>query len=57
MLIPVLLVRKSLFVVPFSKDDHFVGREDILANIDMTDKRAPPLQHQRVAIVGLGGVG
>ena len=57
MLTPVLLVRKSLFVVPFSKDDHFIGREDVFANIEMTDKRAPPPRHCRMAIVGLGGVG
>ena len=57
MLTPVLLVRKSLFVVPFSKDDHFIGREDVLANIDMADKRTPLPRHCRVAIVGLGGIG
>ena len=57
MLTPVFVVRKSLFVVPFSKDDHFIGREDVFANIDMTDKRVPMPRHCRMAIVGLGGVG
>ncbi|KAF2730992.1 hypothetical protein EJ04DRAFT_443952, partial [Polyplosphaeria fusca] len=45
----------TLFTVPFSRDDHFVGREDAIANI--SSKRAASPNHSRIALVGLGGVG
>ncbi|KAJ4301286.1 hypothetical protein N0V90_003377 [Kalmusia sp. IMI 367209] len=43
-----------LFMVPFSRDDCFVGREDIIAEV--SEHRASQT-HPRMALVGLGGVG
>lgn len=43
---------KAAFLVPFDKDDKFVGREDILSKIDERLKNK-----RRVAIAGIGGVG
>ncbi|KAF2715541.1 hypothetical protein K504DRAFT_396977 [Pleomassaria siparia CBS 279.74] len=43
------------FMVPFPRDNWFVGREDTIAKIG--EKRAASLNHTRVALVGLGGVG
>jgi hypothetical protein len=42
-------------MVPFSKDVHFVGRTDIIAEI--SEHRTSSQTHARVALVGLGGVG
>lgn len=50
-----LLASNTLFMVPFAKDDLFVGREDIIAKI--SGRRAAAPTHTRVALVGLGGVG
>ena len=42
----------AIFLLPFERDDHFVGREDILDTITKT------LEVQsRVAVAGIGGVG
>jgi hypothetical protein len=43
------------FIVPFSRDNSFVSREELLADIDVTKKRIS--LHRRAALVGLGGVG
>ncbi|KAF2633913.1 hypothetical protein BU25DRAFT_381757 [Macroventuria anomochaeta] len=44
-------------MVPFPRDDTFVGRKDVLAKIQEIH-RSPALRgHSRVALVGLGGVG
>ncbi|KAF2625654.1 TPR-like protein [Macroventuria anomochaeta] len=48
------LADDALFMVPFSRDDSFVGREDIIAEIS---ERAALQKHTRVALVGLGGIG
>ncbi|EUC36943.1 hypothetical protein COCCADRAFT_86924, partial [Bipolaris zeicola 26-R-13] len=45
----------SLFMVPFSKDNFFIGREDIINKIKERRKAAP--SHTRTALFGLGGVG
>lgn len=45
------------FLVPFSRDYSFIGREDILAMIGVTDKQISTRRHRRAALVGLGGVG
>ncbi|KAI4940646.1 hypothetical protein J4E91_011283 [Alternaria rosae] len=50
-----LLASSALFLVPFARDDMFVGREDIIAKI--SERRAAASSHTRVALVGLGGVG
>ncbi|KAI6439877.1 hypothetical protein MCOR15_011898 [Pyricularia oryzae] len=46
------------FSVPFSRNEHFVGREEILGRLL---KRLPPIAHpdacQRTVIHGLGGIG
>ncbi|KAF2466639.1 uncharacterized protein BDR25DRAFT_327985 [Lindgomyces ingoldianus] len=41
-------------MVPFSRDNCFVGREDIIAEVS---KHRASQTHTRVALVGLGGVG
>ncbi|MCJ1429383.1 hypothetical protein MMC29_007297, partial [Sticta canariensis] len=50
---------KPSSTVPFPKDDMFVGREDIIANIHKRHEQAASQNnvHSRVALVGLGGVG
>lgn len=45
--------RGPLFMVPFYRDDRFVGREEILAELDETLKK----QHRRAVLAGIGGVG
>jgi hypothetical protein len=45
------------FIVPFSQDEHFVGREDILDQLDLGGQQEAPKKHRRQALVGLGGVG
>ncbi|OAL50139.1 kinesin light chain 1 [Pyrenochaeta sp. DS3sAY3a] len=45
----------GLFMVPFSRDDLFVGRKDILTNIG--ERITAVHAHLRTALVGLGGVG
>jgi hypothetical protein len=48
----------ALFMIPFSRDDLFVGREDIIAEISSKrHKQAASRNHTRLALVGLGGVG
>jgi hypothetical protein len=42
-------------MVPFSRDDLFVGRRDIIAKI--SEKQAASRNHTRVALIGLGGIG
>jgi hypothetical protein len=44
-----------LFIMPFSRDALFVGREDILNAIDKYNVSIDT--HVRVALTGLGGVG
>ena len=44
--------RMAHFLVPFGRDDDFVGREDILEQINLKFKT-----QQRVALDGIGGVG
>ncbi|OAF60699.1 hypothetical protein VC83_03636 [Pseudogymnoascus destructans] len=45
------------FIVPFSRDEHFVGREDTLGQLDLGGQQEAPKKHRRHALVGLGGVG
>ncbi|KFZ14930.1 hypothetical protein V502_05841 [Pseudogymnoascus sp. VKM F-4520 (FW-2644)] len=47
----------KLFIVPFSRDEHFVGREDILHQLDLGGQQEALKKHGRHALVGLGGVG
>jgi hypothetical protein len=54
---PILLVSKPSFIVPFLRDSKFVGREDILADINRRHKQANSQGHTSLALVGLGGVG
>lgn len=49
------LASDAMFIVPFARDDLFVGREDIIARI--SERRVAASLHPRVALVGLGGVG
>jgi hypothetical protein len=41
--------------VPFNRDLDFVGRQDILLALE--SRFSPQESHQRVVLVGLGGVG
>jgi hypothetical protein len=50
-----LTTSEARFILPFARDDLFVGREDIVAKI--SERRAAVPTHRRVALVGLGGVG
>ena len=43
---------ESLFLVPFSRDPLFLGREDIMDSVDAKFKT-----ERRVALTGVGGVG
>lgn len=56
---PACSVVAKQFRVPFSQDEHFVGREEILDQLDSGLKGARRTQgkHRRDALVGLGGVG
>lgn len=46
---------KALFMVPFSQDNFFIGREDVIHQIK--ERRKAATSHTRTALVGLGGVG
>ena len=41
-----------LFFVPYSRNPHFIGREDVIEKIDTASNK-----QQRVAIAGVSGVG
>jgi len=43
---------ESVFLVPFERDEMFVGRSDLVSEIDKRLKA-----HRRVALAGIGGVG
>lgn len=45
--------RKPIFMVPFQREDRFVGRVDILDEINLKLKTRQP----RAALAGIGGVG
>ena len=42
-------------VMPFERDEDFVGREDIIKMIDESFSKSQ--YNRRVALVGLGGIG
>lgn len=46
---------QNQYILPFSRDQNFVGREEIIDNIDLilSDDRTV----RRLALVGLGGIG
>jgi hypothetical protein len=46
-------LRKTCFMVKFDQNPNFIGREDIIQEID----RRFSMQQRRVAIAGIGGVG
>jgi len=48
---------EPLLIVPFQRDSMFVGREDIIAEVEKRHKQEASRNHTRVALVGLGGVG
>lgn len=50
-------VAPSLFMVPFRRDEKFVGRKDTLAEIDKMHQHSTLQSHPRLALIGLGGVG
>ena len=52
-----LLATDALFMVPFSRDELFIGREDIIAEVSKKREQAAMRTHTRVALVGLGGIG
>ncbi|KAH7308302.1 hypothetical protein BKA65DRAFT_601734 [Rhexocercosporidium sp. MPI-PUGE-AT-0058] len=54
---PIAFNTKPQFMVPFPKDEQFIGREDILARIEDFDRQDSLSKHKTVALVGLGGIG
>ena len=50
--LPSYMSTTGFFLVPFSRDDQFVGREDPLQSIDLSFRK-----NNRVAVSGTGGVG
>jgi len=42
-------------LIPFARDDDFVGREDVITKIDQTFSKCQNVR--RAALSGLGGVG
>jgi hypothetical protein len=44
-------------MLPFSRDKSFVGREDVLGQIERSVWLDSTTRHSRVALVGLGGIG
>jgi hypothetical protein len=46
---------EALSTVPFARDTMFVGRIDVMADLEALF--LAPLSHQRVALIGLGGMG
>jgi hypothetical protein len=40
------------FMIPFARDDQFVGRKDIITDIDLKLKAT-----RRAAVAGIGGAG
>jgi hypothetical protein len=48
---------KPSSTVPFQRDKKFVGRQNIIADIEERHKQAAGRHHMRVALVGLAGVG
>ena len=51
-----LLAPDALFMVPFSRDDLFVGRGDIIAKISEKRNQAASRNHIRIALIRLGGI-
>lgn len=43
---------RNNFLVPFDRDSHFVGREEVIDEVDNRIKTTP-----RVSLAGIGGVG
>ena len=53
--VPVLTVAKTqtaIFLVPFGQDNQFIGRENIISEIDERLET-----EQRIALIGIGGIG
>ncbi|KFY34178.1 hypothetical protein V494_06986 [Pseudogymnoascus sp. VKM F-4513 (FW-928)] len=50
-------ILNTAIMIPFQRDNAFVGREDILVKISKKFQQEAPHTHSRVALVGLGGVG
>lgn len=54
---PASVVASTLFMLPFQRDDMFVGRKDILAKINDIYQSAVAQNHTQLALVGIGGAG
>ena len=53
-----LLAPDALFMVPFSRDDLFIGRGDIIAKIgEKRSKQTPSRNYTHIALVRLEGIG
>jgi hypothetical protein len=46
---------EAFSTVPFARDTMFVGRVDVMADLEALF--LAPLPHQRAALIGLGGMG
>ena len=51
------VVPKPSFTIPFQRDRMFIGRENVMAEINRRYEQATLQNHTRSALVGLGGVG
>ena len=47
--------QEALSTVPFARDTMFIGRVNVMADLEAIF--LAPLPHQRVALIGLGGMG
>lgn len=51
-------VTRDLFIVPYLRNEHFMGRQPLLTDIYQRLSLSLPRHHNhRVALYGLGGVG
>lgn len=44
-------------MIPFKRDKKFVGREDVMGDIEKRKEQTAGDEHSRIALVGLAGVG
>ena len=50
-------VSRPIFMIPFQRENNFIGRQHILEKLQMRYEQSASKDHLRLALVGLGGVG
>ncbi|KAL4739076.1 hypothetical protein BDV11DRAFT_170455 [Aspergillus similis] len=48
---------RTFFTVPYQRDEDFIGRESVMADLDDKLQSITSAKHTRVALVGIGGIG